>query len=269
MSEISFELEGKKYQIRKPSSDDMIKAKAIYNRFFNEAIKVGCPLRATASKILREQGLWNDDKQNELNELYKKIEENELVLSKGGIRASKAREICLKVKSLREEVQNLLIPMTDFNRHTAEGQAENGQFDYFVSCCLVNEDGSPVFKTYEEYVEKGATAIGILGAQKFADYYYGIQEDFQGSLLENKVLKQLKFIDEQYRLVDNKGRLINEEGQLVNELGQRIDENGVLINSFGHKVDENGDFLVEFKPFLDDNGNPIGADSQKQDSAQS
>lgn len=94
---------------------------------------------------------------------------------------------------------------------------------------------------------------------------YGLDNDYENNLPENKFLKKYKFIDQKLRLIDKKGRLIDSEGRLIDESGRYVDDNGSFVDKFGNKVDADGDYIVEQQPFLDDNGNPIVEETKTDD----
>jgi len=109
--------------------------------------------------------------------------------------------------------------------------------------------------------------------------------------VENKFLKEFKFVNEDLRLVNDDGHLIDIDGRLINEEGRYIayrtkkaeieqDEDELyFVNIQGNEVvkvvDEDGDErwvtpdLAERKPFLDEEGNPIISakkeDAQKEE----
>lgn len=258
MNELTFKVGDNEYKVRQPSLQENNEAKKVYNVAFNEALAAKSPLQIKMADILKEQGLWSDDKQAQYDKLNKDILEREFTLHKGGIYKSKAREIAIKIKNLREELNALFTPMSNFRIRTCEGQAENAKFDYLVSVCVVYTDGRPYFSSYEDYLNRSNDAVAIVGAGKFADLHYRLNDDFQSDLIENKFLKEHGFVDDKYRLIDSKGRLISEDGRLINEDGNLVDENGNLVDVLGHKIDKDGQFMGESAPFLDDS-----ADSEK------
>lgn len=262
MKEISFEVDGKNYKLRKPTNQEYREAKKIYNITFNEAVQAKCPFKAQITEILTERGLWNDAKQAELEGLQRDILDLEWRLHKGGIKKSAARQLALNLGKLRDKVRALIIPINDFNRHTAEGQADNAHFDYLVSVCLTNEDGSPYFANYDDYLNRDTDVVGIHGARKLAKSLYELEEDYEASLIENQVLKELNFVNDKYQLINDKGHLIDEEGRLIDEKGRFVDEEGNFVDLLGHKLDENGAFKGERGVFIDDE-----VDNKIEDSA--
>lgn len=208
--------------------------------------------------MLVDQGLWDDEKQAKFTGLQKELAEGEKRLAKGGFGLKEAKDLAIKMKSVRDDIRDLISVRTSLDNHSAEGQADNARFNYLVSACVVyNSSKEPCFKNMEDYLNRSTEEVALLGAQHLANMLYGLDNDYENNLPENKFLKKYKFVDEKLRLIDKRGRLIDEDGRLVNEEGRYIDEEGNLVDKYGNKVDEDGEFVVDAEPFLDEDGNPI------------
>lgn len=254
----------KEYLVRSPTLENQREAQKVYNQAFTDAIKSKSVVRAKLDDLLEDQGLWNDEKQAKFTELQRELLEGEKRLAKGGFSLNEAKDLAIKMKSIRDEIRDLISVRTSLDNHSAEGQADNSRFNYLVSVCLVyNDTKQPVYKNMEEYLNSSTEKVAIMGAQNLANMLYGLDNDYESNLPENKFLKKFKFIDEKLRLVDKKGRLIDREGRLIDESGRFIDEEGNFIDKFGNKVDKDGEYLVDSQPFLDENGNPIVLDEEQ------
>ena len=255
---ISLNGQSTNFTIKSPSLIDQREAQKIYNQAFSDAVKSGCIVRARLDDLLKEQGLWDDSKQARLNTMQQELSDYEKSLSKGGISLKSAKEMALKMKSIREDIRELISARTNLDNHTAEGQADNARFNYLISCCLVYSDTKDkYFKSYEEYLSRAAEPVAIRAAQVLANMLYGLDNDYEKKLPENKFLIKYKFVDDKLRLVNDKGQLVDTEGRLVDENGRFINSDGKFVDRDGNLVDENGDFVTEFQPFTDDNGQPI------------
>jgi len=262
MSEDSFvmEIDGNKteFLIKSPSFKDQREAQKVYNQAFSDAVKSGCIVRGRLNDLLKEQGLWDDQKEMKMNTIQHQLLGNEQSLAKGGISLQKAKSIALEMRNLRDELRELISSRTNLDNNTAEGQADNARFNYLVSVCLVYSDSKKAyFANYEEYLNKSADPIAIKAAQILASKLYGLDDDYEKSLPENKFLKEYKFVDENLRFINKQGKFTDSEGRLVDENGRYINDNGEYVDKDGNRVDDEGDYVVEFKPFLDDDGKPI------------
>jgi hypothetical protein len=247
------------FLVRSPTLQDQKEATKVYNSAFTDALKSKAVVRAKLDDLLVEQGLWDDAKQMRFATLQAQILEGERKLAKGGISLSQARDEALKMKKLREDLRELIAVKTNLDTHTAEGQADNARFNYLVSVCTVyNDTKKPYFSNYEDYNSKSGTdLVAGLAAQNLAGMLYGLDNDYEEKLPENKFLKQYKFVDDKLRLINKDGKLVDGEGRLIDENGRFINEKGEFVDKDGNLVNQEGDYVIEFKPFLDDEGKPV------------
>lgn len=255
------------FMVKTPSINDQREGQKIYNQAFTDAIKSKCVVRAKMDDLLEEQGLWNQDKQIKFNKLQQDILDSERKLAKGGISVKEARSIAIQMKRDREEIRSLIAVRTSLDNHSAEGQADNARFNYLVSACLVynNSEKQPYFSSMEDYLNRSNEEVAIVAAQHLASMLYGLDNDYELNLPENKFLKKYKFIDDKLRFINKQGQLTDADGRLVDENGRYVDEQGNFVDKFGNRVDKDGEYVVDTQPFLDDDGNPIILDEDKKD----
>jgi hypothetical protein len=256
----------KEMMVRSPSLQDQREATKYYNQTFSEALKAKAVVRAKLDDLLVDQGLWDAFKQAKFTQLQSDILEGERKLAKGGISLKEAKSVALQMKKTREELRELISVKTNLDTHTAEGQADNARFNYLVSACTVYKDNNEsYFKNYEDYNNRSSDTVAILAAQNLAGMLYGLDNDYEDKLPENKFLKQYKFVDDKLRLINSDGKLVDEQGRLIDENGRFINEKGEFIDKDGNLVDKEGDYIVEFKPFLDDDGKPVVLEEPKKE----
>jgi hypothetical protein len=256
-------------EIKASTLADQRESQKIYNQAFSDAVKSGSIVRAKLDDLLKEQGLWDDKKEVLFKTLQKQILDNEKKLAKGGISLKNAKNIAINIQKLRNELRDLISVKTNLDSHTAEGQADNARFNYLVSSCVVyKSNGNKYFKNYEDYLNRAADPVSIIAAQKLASIMYGLDNDFEKKLPENKFLLKYKFVNDSLDFVDDKGRLVDEEGRLIDKNGRFINEEGKFVDKDGNLVDESGDFVLEFEPFLDDDGNPIKENTNENPTVQ-
>ena len=257
----------KEFLVRSPTLENQREAQKVYNQAFTDAIKSKSVVRAKLDDLLEDQGLWNAEKQAEFSTLQKKLLDGEKKLAKGGFSLNEAKDLAIEMKGFRDKIRDLISVRTSLDNHSAEGQADNSRFNYLVSVCVVyNDTKQPYFSNMEEYLNKSTDKVAILGAQNLANMLYGLDNDYESNLPENKFLKKYKFIDDKLRLVDKKGRLIDAESRLVDENGRFIDDSGNFVDKFGNRVNDDGEYVVEAQPFLDDDGKPIVLEEDKSES---
>lgn len=258
----TFEIEkaGKKIvlEVKSPSLKDQREATKVYNSAFSDALKAKAVVRAKLDDLLVEQGLWDDSKQKKFTDIQASILAGEKKLAQGGISISEAKSTALEMKKLREELRDLISVKTNLDSHTAEGQADNARFNYLISACTVYADNKkPYFNSYEDYLDRSGEPASILAAQNLANMLYGLENDYEHKLPENKFLTDYNFVDSKLRLVDKQGRLIDKDGRLIDDSGRFINEKGEFVDKDGNLVNKDGEYVIEFKPFLDEEGKPI------------
>ena len=256
----NIEVDGKTLDLglKSPSFKDQREAQKVYNQAFSDAVKSGCIVRGRLDDLLKEQGLWDDAKERKLQTLQQELLDNEQILAKGGINLSSAKQVALEMRELRAKMRDLISSRTSLDSNTAEGQADNARFNYLVSCCLVyTESNKCYYNGYEDYLNKSAEPVAIQTASLLASRLYGLDDNYENNLVENKFLKEYNFVDKDLRLINDKGQYIDEEGHLLDENGRYINDKGEYIDKDGNPVNDAGDYAFEFKPFLDQDGKPV------------
>ena len=258
--DITIEINGEKkvFTVRSPSLTEQREGQKVYNTAFTDAIKSNSVVRAKMDDVLEEQGLWNQEKQKKYAALQQELIEGEKKLAKGGFSLTEAKKLALKMRQVRLEIRDLISVRTSLDNHSAEGQADNARFNYLVSACVVyKENDKPYFKDLADYMDRQDDPVALEGAQKLANMIYGLDNNFEKNLPENKFLKKYKFVNEELRFIDKQGRTVDSEGRLVDENGRYIDNEGNFVDKDGNRVDAEGEFIVDAQPFLDDEGNPV------------
>ena len=247
--------------IKSPSPKNFRDAQVVYNKALRTALENGSILRRKLNDFLTEQKVWDSDKENSYQKILKEISDHEDMIKAGGIALKKAKDIALELRDLRLKLRELLSERQTYDATTAEGQADNTQFNFLVSVCTFKEDGNTLaWSSMDEYDNSREPYAGD-AASALAKMLYDLDPDYDNNLVENKFLKKFKFVRDDLRLVNKDGHLIDEEGRLINENGRFVaykeDGTQYFVNRDGEEVDENGEKLVESMPFLDDDGNPI------------
>lgn len=259
--------EDKEFAIKSPSLHDQREAQKIYNQAFSDAVKSGCIVRGRLNDLLRDQGLWDDHKEQRMNTIQQQILDKEKSLAKGGISLQKAKSLALQIRDHRNYLRELIAVRTNLDNHTAEGQADNAKFNYLVSCCLVYKDSQKsYFEGYDDYLNKASEPVAIKAAQILANMLYGLDDDYEKKLPENKFLIQYELVDDDLRFIDKEGRYVDQEGRLIDKAGRYINDAGEYVDVNGSPVSNEGDYIVDFQPFLDDDGNPILLDETTEPS---
>jgi len=236
-----FTFNDKEYVIRPANAYASVEAQKVYNKTFKRAIEEGAILKKSLEDHMRRQGLWDDSKQEEYEVLIKKSADIEYKIKTGQYKkASEVRDKSIELKRIRSELSSLLMVRNSMDSNTADGQADNERFFYLITACVYDYDTQkPVYTSLDDYHEKADTELAVKCASEFANFAYGLDEDFEDKLIENKLLKKLG--------------LLNKKGQLTNKHGQRVDLVGNLLNEEGARVDKDGNRIdINNNPVIDD-----------------
>jgi hypothetical protein len=250
-----------------PTVEQLDKADEIYTSAWHTAIKSGAILSAKLGDFVREQGLWDDEKEARITSIRKEIDSLLEQLGKR-IKLSVAKETALNIRRLRTELRELLSVQTQHMNLTAEGKADEKKMNYLISCCTVyNDTGEPVWKDVAAFQSPSIPELAIRATAKFYNLWYGVSEDFEHNLPENEFLSMYKLVDDNLRLVNNDGELVDTEGRRIDEFGNFINDKGERVDINGRRVDENGLPIIEFGQFLDEDGNeiPIPSDEEEEE----
>lgn len=256
----------REFLVRLPNLEEQREGQKEYNRAWTDAVKSGALLRSKLEDFMKEQNLWDEKKQIEVTDLGRKINQKEQVLAKGGIKLSEAKATALELKRLRGQLRELISKRMELDVHTAEGQADNARFNYWVSTCLVyNDTKKPVFSSLDDYLLNSSEDYASTGASKLAEMLYSLNSNFEDTLEENQFLKEFNFVDDKGRLINEDGHLIDTEGKLIDEEGYYVDAEGNRVDIDGNPIDEEGNYSFERVPFLDDDGNPIVNETEESE----
>lgn len=253
--------------VRVPTALEKQKARLVYAKSWRDAVEGGAIMREALDRYLRDQKLWDDLRQKEYDKLRSNILESERKIKMGGnagLTKKSARELALQIGDWRDEMSNLLTERNRVDGNTADALADQNQFNYFVAACTVyNDTGKPFFTldgtnpSIEAYIDKATDKASLEAAGKFAEIWYGSDDDPTEKLPEKKFLKEFGFADDKGRLIDKQGHLVDRKGRLVDENGRFVNDKGEFVDADGQRVDVDGQYVVDFAPFLDDEDTEI------------
>ena len=191
----TFEVDGKKYKVVKPTLEVLNEATKLRSRTFNEALQAGDMLREQLEDQLKKRNLWNDDLEIEYQTLRKEVVRLTGILSKGGISLKQARDIALDVAEKRARMVDMLSSRSSLDSNSCEGKADAARFNYLFANCLVYNDTDEKYfpNGLVDYLLNQEDPVAAAGATEFY-YLISNSEDPTDDLVENKFLKQYKLI---------------------------------------------------------------------------
>jgi len=266
--------------IRQPTPQDYRDSQVQYNETFRKALDSGALLRQKLTDYMKDQGIWDDEKQKQNDQYIKDISMREDALKGGGIRLSEAKKIAFELRDLRANFRELLSERNALDQNSAEGQADNARFSELIRVCMLDPNTRQTkFPDQAAYDSQSDQPWVVEAAAELAGMIYGLDPDYDKNLEENKFLKEFKFVDEDLRFINKEGHFVDSDGRLVDEEGRFIayrTEEGkknkdpkevYFVNLDGEEVvaitNDDGEeewvkiSLKERKPFLDDEDKPI------------
>ena len=234
--------------VKKPSSTVMSASQRVGAKVWTDCVRDGIMTRKELEKFMKEQNIWDDDKDKDQQKIVKEIGELErrlYVSGNGGhkLKASEGKSIAIEMRIKRNELRDFIAEKMSLEQNTAESISDNSKFEYLVANCTFYENGQKVYTSLEDYQNRADDKLAFAAASSLAAMIYSVDKDFEAKLPENKFLKMFNFVDDDLNLV-------NKEGDTVDLDGRRIDKNGYWLNNEGKRVDKEGNVL-------DENGNYV------------
>jgi hypothetical protein len=231
--------DGQEVEIRKPNAKVLSAAQKYSSKLFVELIndrdENGNYTAIFESQLMEHMerlGLWTKEDEQSLIDVDTQLmhKEREAMSTKS---RSVARKLAIEMRGLRADKLMMLNKKTQLNRMTVQSQVADAKFDYLVSACVYKCDGSRLFSSVDDYKEQADSDDASTVALELSKMLYGLDDDFHTKLIENRILKKVGAVDDQYRLVDADGNLVDADGR-------RIDSDGYWLDSDGNRVDEDG-----------------------------
>lgn len=185
-----FEWQEKKYIVRTPTVRQNQDARRVYIKAWNEAKKESV-LRPNLTKFLIENGIWTPEDDAKLSTLENTIESLEDFLEEGECSEEEGIQKATDCHIARIERLALLSKKTAYDSITAEAQAENAQFDYLLSVCLVYDNGEKVFKSFDEFLDCQDTELIETASSYLSSLVHGVSWE---TLLNDT--PEMRFINE-------------------------------------------------------------------------
>ena len=256
-----FTFEDKEYSVVRPSAKVTQAAQRLYSAEFMKCINEGLMVKPKLKQFLEEHGIWTKDQEKKEKEIADEINALELELYRGGgkgkkITLTEGKEKALKIKELRASYMELIAERQSYESNTAESVADNARFDYLVSECTLNADGTKVYNSFEDYQSKSSDDLAYTAASNLAQLIYALEDDYIKKLPENHFLSTFGLVDEELRLVNKEGKLVDKEGRVINDEGHYLDKDGNRVDKFGNPLTEDGFFEFDIT-YVDDEGKEV------------
>ena len=251
--EFTIEEDGKevKFCVKPPSREDLEESDRMY------ACKIGSLLKSEKSgdlllrdqldKFLQREGIWTDQDEADIDEINTNIKAKLTKLRKGGLKLSEGREICIQILEHRSQMAIVRSKRRSFDESTVEYIAEQEKIDYLIFADTVGADnGNRCWESFEDMKSDKDNSVYAAAATKMYEFVFGVDDQFEQRLPENRWLKKYSFINEDLRFTNRKtGDLVDRKGDPVST--DQLD----ILDQFN---DIQGEIISE-EPFIDDDTN--------------
>ena len=239
--------------IVKPPNAKIVKASEVFRAkmWRKHVVEDGIMCKKEMVEFMRDKGIWGEEEEKLESQILLRLFtlERQLFLGDGKkeLKLSEGQTIAEEMQILRLQLRGLIAERMKLEENTAENLAENAKFDFLVAhCCFEKETGNKAFRDLEDYLNKSAEDWAFELAQAMGVMLFGIDEQYNEKLPENKFLKDNGIVDEEgfYKYVNGKMIIRDSEGNLLNDKGEKVDSEGNLL-------DENGNYVASVK-YVDD-----------------
>jgi hypothetical protein len=214
----------------RPKQSVLAEADLVRSKRWGELARTpGVLLESALKDVVRQKGVWDDEKQKRLEEIDKRLAENEARLPDAngkvrqkGVRLSDLRKAAVQMRLDRMERVRLLSEFTSLRNNTAEGMADDERFNFLVSRCVVDERGNPHFASLDDYKERAHEPDASAAATAVMQLLYDHDPDFARKLPENRFLLRYRMCREDLALTGPDGVLVDVDGKPVDEDGNPL-----------------------------------------------
>ena len=126
-----------KLAVKKPNHTQQRDANFQYSKFVNEYMRAGIMPQQKMMQVIKEKGIWDDEKDAQEREYFKQINDIRNKLKRGGIKQSEAKKLAKEGIELNFKLINLSSQKNAMLNDSAETLAQNNKFNYLVGECTV------------------------------------------------------------------------------------------------------------------------------------
>jgi len=166
-------------------------------KVFNDGIRpreiggLGLLTKDQMEKILRDNRIWEERDQGELDSIRSKI-----LLNINKLKSAKNNKEFYKyydeIKVLRVKEAELSSKYDYYLNRTVDARAHQARLMYLISSCIYDENNNKIWKSYEEFKnEEDLEKLNLIteAAKQALCLFYGIDVDLLGQP-EDKILKE-------------------------------------------------------------------------------
>jgi hypothetical protein len=189
----------------KPNQVINVEARKRYTEAYNKALDAGSIPRDKLQDYLVKKGIIDQSDIKKIEEMQAKIAQLLEPLNKGGIKLKEMVERAKEASNVRASLYEARQNISKYDYMTAESVAEDAKIMYYIWACFRNQDGTHVWKTFEDFQNSTDSDLQTEAARAvdevlYPDSDFDIIKVFAG-LPENEFLIKQKIYDEKLQEV--------------------------------------------------------------------
>jgi hypothetical protein len=180
-----------KYYIAAPTAEDVRGADWQYSKTYTKSLTEGITTNAEMMDILMQRGIVGPEFEQRATELTELLNEKIRELA-NATDVDEKRELAIEVSQFREELfqwnQRLNGPMSN----TCEQMADDARLEYLTSCIVQTEDGTKVWKSYDDFLKEKSQALALRARFEVMLFLQGLESNFLEQTPEAQAMKEVE-----------------------------------------------------------------------------
>lgn len=172
-----------------------------YAKAYKQSIQQGVATRPSMLELMRKEGVWTDENEDELTSLTVNAALLEAALLEQEDRAEQ-KKLVLELSKVRNKIYELVSIKTMPLEFTAEQMAEDVRLDYYISRCTYDENGTRYFKSHDDFLARRHESDAEKIFSAVVDEMSKSNIDMLRQLPEHQWLIDNKFMDKEGNLLD-------------------------------------------------------------------
>ena len=175
-----------KLSCREPNQKESQEAEFEYSKSFNKALMGGIMPQARLMDELVKNGIWSDEKDQEIEAQREKVIKLEDAFEKEKDEDRK-KSIGEDLKEERQSLYSMRQAKSEMFAHSAEAKADSAQRDYLVAVVTKEADtGRKVWKRFEDFQNEQDGGLLFRSTYEYLTFINGLDSDFMEKFPENQ-----------------------------------------------------------------------------------
>lgn len=146
----------------RPNQALIAKGDLKYREAYSRAFRAGVLVNAEVMKVMRERGLWDDSRDEEILKIRDEITKLESNLKDQSLSNEAGEELVKEIRRLRSELALANSVYTTVVDNTCESIGNEARNQFFAASCVVDaKSGAKIFKDADDFVARLDEAVAL------------------------------------------------------------------------------------------------------------